>query len=714
MLLIVTLLLLTIHSAAADNWTYYLDGNAVNDIAIQGDIIWCATNGGMIRWNRADKTNERHYPFRESICCTYQYNMFRSVAIDKNGVVWCSNGNLFSYDGLEWIAYNENNSGLPEGAVVDIYVDWDNIVWLQSSVVSSFDGTSFKQYATDKEGRSIRLLGIDNANKKWFAVDGGVVSFDGSNWNSYFAEDGFPNVMIYAMTSGNDNVVWFALGNKTIVSFDGNDFSVYEGLSFNPHTIAVDVNNNVWCGGNKMVQTGLARFDGVTWSYYNSENSGLQDNKVISIITDDSGILLATWKYDSSTGNGLTMFDGTTWDTWLVDGPLDYYVIDVAVDHNNVKWFGTFSGGVASYDGTDWKTYTVDDGLVSNNARSIAVDKNNTKWFLGSGVISGFDGKEWETFSYENSGIMSAAVNSIAVDNDTAVWIGTSSRRGVAQYHDDTWTSYSNDGMGHAVGGPIGVDKDNVKWFVVEGGAASFDGTNWTYYETDTIKDMPDRIVFDENDVMWVSTRYYGITRFDGSTWTHISKITDGFDPALYLREDIAVDSKGVKWFISKVGFTLNVGLTRYDDTVWEYFRDDFWLMYDAHRMAIDHDDVIWMTTYSGIVRYDPNDNGNPMVIEKTENLPAAVYIDSNYPNPFNMSTTIEFTLPKARLASLSIYDITGRKVRELVSEHLSAGKHSTIWNGSDTTDRGVSSGVYVARLRQGSSAAAKRIMYLK
>jgi len=65
-----------------------------------------------------------------------------------------------------------------------------------------------------------------------------------------------------------------------------------------------------------------------------------------------------------------------------------------------------------------------------------------------------------------------------------------------------------------------------------------------------------------------------------------------------------------------------------------------------------------------------------------------------NYPNPFNMSTTIEFNIPSRGFVSINIYDITGRVVTRLLETNMSVGKHKIIWNASSTTD--LSSGIYL------------------
>ncbi|MFA6471097.1 MAG: PQQ-binding-like beta-propeller repeat protein [Candidatus Latescibacterota bacterium] len=85
-----------------------------------------------------------------------------------------------------------------------------------------------------------------------------------------------------------------------------------------------------------------------------------------------------------------------------------------------------------------------------------------------------------------------------------------------------------------------------------------------------------------------------------------------------------------------------------------------------------------------------------------------------NYPNPFNPSTTIEFSLPSSCKVSLVIYNIMGRKVRELVSGQVLDGTGSVLWDGRDDFGKAVSSGVYFSKLQMGKQVAVGRMLLLK
>ena len=79
---------------------------------------------------------------------------------------------------------------------------------------------------------------------------------------------------------------------------------------------------------------------------------------------------------------------------------------------------------------------------------------------------------------------------------------------------------------------------------------------------------------------------------------------------------------------------------------------------------------------------------------------PEAYALRANYPNPFNPSTSIEYALPEDAPVQLTVYDILGQQVRELVSHPLqAAGFYRIDWDGLDAQGNGVASGIYFYRL---------------
>jgi hypothetical protein len=90
----------------------------------------------------------------------------------------------------------------------------------------------------------------------------------------------------------------------------------------------------------------------------------------------------------------------------------------------------------------------------------------------------------------------------------------------------------------------------------------------------------------------------------------------------------------------------------------------------------------------------------------------AALY--QNYPNPFNPVTTISFTLPKPGQVKLSVYNIEGKIIINLVSEVMDEGYKEAVWNGTDAYGNPVSSGVYFYRFETEKTVLTRKMVLLK
>jgi hypothetical protein len=99
---------------------------------------------------------------------------------------------------------------------------------------------------------------------------------------------------------------------------------------------------------------------------------------------------------------------------------------------------------------------------------------------------------------------------------------------------------------------------------------------------------------------------------------------------------------------------------------------------------------------------------------EEGSAAPRRFSLSQNHPNPFNPETEIGYGLSQASHVNLVVYDLLGRKVRTLVSEHQSAGSQSVIWDGRDEQGAQVASGVYFYRLKAGEFCAARKMIMLK
>jgi hypothetical protein len=80
-----------------------------------------------------------------------------------------------------------------------------------------------------------------------------------------------------------------------------------------------------------------------------------------------------------------------------------------------------------------------------------------------------------------------------------------------------------------------------------------------------------------------------------------------------------------------------------------------------------------------------------------------------NYPNPFNLSTTIDYNVTEAGLVTLKVFDPMGREIKTLVNKRMAAGSYSIEWDAS-----GLFPGTYICKLINGKRSVVRKMILLK
>lgn len=89
--------------------------------------------------------------------------------------------------------------------------------------------------------------------------------------------------------------------------------------------------------------------------------------------------------------------------------------------------------------------------------------------------------------------------------------------------------------------------------------------------------------------------------------------------------------------------------------------------------------------------------------------IPGNVVLDQNFPNPFNPSTTIGYSIPEKSWVILTVHDVIGRLVKTLIDEVRTSGAHTVVFDASD-----LPAGSYFYRLATGSTLLTRRLTVLK
>ncbi len=101
-------------------------------------------------------------------------------------------------------------------------------------------------------------------------------------------------------------------------------------------------------------------------------------------------------------------------------------------------------------------------------------------------------------------------------------------------------------------------------------------------------------------------------------------------------------------------------------------------------------------------------------VLNKEIVIPSTFILHQNFPNPFNPITTLRYDLPSDAFVTISIYDMLGREVTQLVNTSQQAGFKSIKWDATDSFGKSVSAGVYVYQIEAGDFVQTKKMVLLK
>lgn len=93
---------------------------------------------------------------------------------------------------------------------------------------------------------------------------------------------------------------------------------------------------------------------------------------------------------------------------------------------------------------------------------------------------------------------------------------------------------------------------------------------------------------------------------------------------------------------------------------------------------------------------------------------PVVTALHGNYPNPFNPTTTISYSVREKQPVQLVIYNMLGQKVKTLVNGEVEPGNHSAVWHGRDNNGRPVASGVYFFKMHAGKYTSTKKMILMK
>ncbi|KPJ53894.1 hypothetical protein AMJ39_02565, partial [candidate division TA06 bacterium DG_24] len=531
-----------------ESWTTYTNANFVEDIVDVDDRLWCATGGGVARFDTTELdftvfTNVDGLPVLE----------VRAVEVDEWGNIWVGTegGGLAvgQGEGATWATYPsfqlepENIRSLlgradtlwvctDEGLAlittrmtadwsddeIDLFTESDglanadvNVALVADSIlwVGTVDGLNrvrLDGLGDPAQWQVIRMedgLASDvvlslavQPGLVWAGTDEGISRWDGSQWVSQLA-----GLEVRQVAVGGDSVWATTDDGVWRYHVDGGWSDVTGELPLRDAVaVHVDSGGHVWIGlgsgrtsSRRLYGEGLARRGGDGWERYLS--NGLASNAVADAVLDLDGTLWCT-----HFPGGVSHLTAEGWETFTratTEGMLGSdFVLWCAVDSRGDKWFGTWGGGVSrlTADG-QWLLYDQDNSpLQTELVGALTVDRHDNVWifdYQNALYVRSGDDSTWTRLDLAGED----AIFDIAVDEQDIVWTG-SYDRGIRRLDyagtlndpsDDAVTAYS---VEHGLASPgvraVANGAGATMWFGTTGGASQFDGTDFTTYRRAT------------------------------------------------------------------------------------------------------------------------------------------------------------------------------------------------------------------------------------
>jgi streptogramin lyase len=681
------------------------------------------------------------------------------IAEDANGTLWMATWRgILKFDpnvgGGSLAFWGANNSLHPGGRTMDIDIAPDGSVWAAvQSVTWGGGGLIHFNPATN----AWRYWGYGSSANNWPSLigfceqvsiqnkpsGGYVVWVDGEGWNTMITFDS--DTQLFTLLPQNyatGEVV--ALPGNDCIDGEGNlwalrvttpgdpfslDYRTPNGTWITPAQ-PVSVISDIWAfkafGNHEALITGLSsevyQFNGNGW-----QSKGIWRNGAYTyaLDIDNQGNIWVTGvegaaKRDVTTGQ---------WQRYRItnSSQIDYFVDDLSIDTDGNIWMtgnaGSGVGGFQKFDGTSWTGYneftyglgfpfpfpTDNTEAICYRPSSGAVVVNPMFNFLHS----------WNGTSYSSLNYTSSRSRGLVEDSQNRLWsLGESS--GLSWYSDanQVWTTVPFQGTGN------GIRKDPTRQGTVWA-CSGFEAlrTDGSYNYSRTVTDFPEldpqsdvftTVIPASNGIAWVGSNQ-GLFKLDAGNNTYQFFSPSNSEIQGENITPLAFTPDGRIWYTNfQSTDTTRIGLCWFDGTQFGILPVENGALPHAQIPDMEVKEVpggyeLWMSCLSrGIavlnVMYNPVGIAAPPVTEPDLFL-------TNYPNPLTSKTTLEFSLKQDGTVSITIFDINGRIVRDLVTSVQKAGTAHVDWDGCDNQGNRVCSGSYICRLSRGSSSVSTLII---
>jgi ligand-binding sensor domain-containing protein len=394
-----------------NQWSIFTNCNDINDLFLDGNYLWAATNGGAIKWDIDNETYEKFTTLNGLI-----NNVVTSITKDGNSNIWFgTESGVCVFNGSTWTTFTTLN-GLSFNYVTSLASDKEGNVWIGTrdgvNYYNDHDGKiqSIKNGPTDND---IYKIFCDCQGKVWFISSKMVFFYDGNSWKELELKDNIGRTANNATAIGEDKngCLWVVfnvtLGNY-INQFDKNlkIINQWKNPFYNGRITSISSDNegNIWFGDQL---AGAYIYDGESFTrLIKKDNDRLY---VSDVVTDNQGNVwfgtlgrgILNSVYSLQGGNYL--YDGSSFENHLItnDGPIDNNITSITQDRKGNIWVSTLDSGISEYDGKNWVSFTPP-VIPTFSKNNLVADKSGAIWCTSpNGTFSRYDGSVVSTPSME-------------------------------------------------------------------------------------------------------------------------------------------------------------------------------------------------------------------------------------------------------------------------------------------------------------------------
>ncbi|MCB9231635.1 MAG: T9SS type A sorting domain-containing protein [Bacteroidia bacterium] len=424
------------------NWTLFntsnspIQGNDVRSTVSIGNTIYVAIYGTGL--SKFDGTNWSVYTAANSGLPT---NLIYELASDGVSKVWgtLSNNGFFEFNGASWTHYKSSNSPLPNNNIRGVTYVGSNTLLFGSATIGagSFDGSTWTIWNSGNSGLDhgvTRLCQTPSGSRYFIDHNNYIISkYNGTNWRKWSSRTtSFFTRNVRSLVFDNQNHIWVATPTG-LGEFDGSGWTIHRpdtaaqlSKNLNYSHCAVDPSGNIWLSSDT---GGIYKWNGTTWTNYNTQNSGLFSNMTGPLAFAPNGDL---WFATAGAFKSLGHFDGTNWVFYNhQNSGLDSITIqDISVDPSGTVWVGhRFPGTISGFDGTNWTTITSGNSQLPAfyTLNCIANDPNGDLWIgTNKGIFHWLGGANFDQYNTTNSNLPNLKVMDLCFDLNGPMWSGTS------------------------------------------------------------------------------------------------------------------------------------------------------------------------------------------------------------------------------------------------------------------------------------------------